>query len=338
MNRPHTPMNRASHLIKTLVPVVLLVLLFALGFAVAACGSSQSTADNTGTQAGQAAGEEVGVATTSESTASVDRAARDAFLQEFFTEDDYTSTAGSGGEESEEIILVTYQVDGGQISSPVEESVAGDLVDLQEDTQTQQEIWEYFVRFMPADERKLISEFVIFTDGAENVLAAADQVSESPEGWSLEIDIVDVADKAELTYNLLHEYAHVLTLNGTQFGTGGDDSSTYQSEDERTAADSYLNLFYQRFWTDIYSEWELAYDEDYLDEFYDEHSDQFLTDYAATEPEEDIAESWLYFIVSERSSGESVADQKMDFFYGFPEMVSVREEIRDNLYQYLLGD
>jgi hypothetical protein len=191
---------------------------------------------------------------------------------------------------------------------------------------------------MPADERELITEFIIFTDGADNVLAATDQISEAPEAWSLEIDIADVADKAELTYNLLHEYAHVLTLNDSQFVIGLGREDTYQSEDAWTTSDSYLNLFYQQFWTDIYTEWELAYDEDYLDEFYEEHSDEFLTDYAATEPEEDIAESWLYFIISERPSGGSVAEQKIDFFYRFPDMVSLREEIRDNLYLYLTSE
>jgi hypothetical protein len=332
MNRPPTAENRAARLVGTILSLLLIV--FAL--AVAACASAPSKAGDGGTQAGESGGNDVYGSTTEAPAAPVDRAARDAFLKEFFTEDDYSSDEGSGDEEPAEIILVTYQVDGDEISGPVEESVDSAFIDLQDDIQTQEDIWDFFVSFMPAERRKLISEYVIFTDGADNVLAATDQVSETPEAWSLEIDIADVADKAELTYNLLHEYAHVLTLNNSQFGAGAKGNSTYQSEEESTAADSYLNLFYQRFWTDISADWELAYDEDYLDEFYEEHADEFLTDYAATEPEEDIAESWLYFIISEQPSGDSIAEQKVDFFYDFPEMVSLRQAILDNLYLYLI--
>lgn len=270
----------------------------------------------------------------------VDRAARDAFLREFFTEEEYWAGDDYEGGEDEEIILVTYEVNGDEISSPVEEPASGDLAGLQDDVQTQEEIWTYFVSFMPADERELIAEFIIFTDGSGNVLAATDQLSEAPDAWSLEVDIADAQDQVELTYTLLHEYAHVLTLNNTQFATGAGDGGageTYASEDEPMAGNSYLNLFYQEFWTDIYTEWELAYDEDYLDEFYEDHFDQFVTDYAATEPEEDIAESWLYFIVEDRPEGYSVAEEKILFFYDFPAMVALREEIRDNLYLYLTG-
>ena len=335
MGRPRAADGNASSLIRSLLPAVLI----ALFLAVAACASatSSSTPGTAGTQAGDAAGEDTDGEVTDEPTTPVDRAARDAFLEEFFTEDEFSADEASGDGEEEEIILVTYQVQGDLIANPVEEPVAGDLVDLREDTLTQEEIWEFFVGFMPQSQRELIAEFVIFTDGTDNVVAAADLVSEAPEGWSIEIDIADASDRAELTYNLLHEYAHVLTLNGTQFAPDGGGDATYQSEEEWTTGDSYLNLFYQQFWADIYSEWELAYDEDYLDEFYEEHTDEFLTDYAATEPEEDIAESWLYFVISERPEEGSIAQQKIDFFYDFPELVSLREQIRDNLYLYLIN-
>ena len=338
MNRSRSPRDSVCGL--GILPALALILI-ALLVAVSACTSlpdtstSTSTSGDGGPSAGEG-GQEATEGATSDTATTVDRAARDAFLEEFFTEGDYSDEEGWGDGEDEEIILVTYQVSGDEISGPVEEPVSGDLADLQEDVQTQEEIWDYFVSFIPADERDLIAEFIIFTDGSGNVLAATDQLSEAPDAWSLEVDIADAQYKAELTYTLLHEYAHVLTLNNTQFRADGADGETYESEDEPLAGDSYLNLFYQEFWTDIYTEWELAYDEDYLDDFYEEHSDEFLTDYAATEPEEDIAESWLYFIIERQPEGDSIAEEKILFFYDFPAMVALREEIRDNLYLYLV--
>jgi hypothetical protein len=126
MTRPHNAKNSASLLVKTLLPVALIALLLL----VAACSSptpnSPSTPDNVGTQTG---GEDADGATTDGPTVTVDREARDAFLDEFFTEDEYSSEESAGDEEDEEIPLVTYQVDGDEISDPVEESVASDLVD-----------------------------------------------------------------------------------------------------------------------------------------------------------------------------------------------------------------
>lgn len=274
----------------------------------------------------------------------VDAAACNAFLGTYFVEEeayggdeawDDEGYDETDSEEDNEIVLVTYQVDGDQITAPVKASVSGDLLALQKDTQTQREIWDYFVHFMPAEQRKLIGEFIIFTDGVDNVLAAVDQISVTPEVWTLEIDIADTGNQVDLTYSLLHEYGHILTLNNTQF-TDETRCSTYASDEICSTEESYLNQFYQQFWTDIYDEWEVAYDEDTLDAFYDAYADQFVNDYAATHPDEDIVESWQYFVTFDRPTGDSIADQKVLFFYDFPELVSLRDEIRNNLCAYLI--
>ena len=53
-----------------------------------------------------------------------------------------------------------------------------------------------------------------------------------------------------------------------------------------------------------------------------------MTDYAATDPSEDIAESFTYFVLWPRQGGGSVWEQKLDFFYGYPELVELRAGIR----------
>ena len=64
-----------------------------------------------------------------------------------------------------------------------------------------------------------------------------------------------------------------------------------------------------------------------LDDFYYNYEDRFLTDYAATNPEEDIAEAFTFFILSPRPSGDIVAEQKILFFYDYPELVKLRDGI-----------
>lgn len=74
-----------------------------------------------------------------------------------------------------------------------------------------------------------------------------------------------------------------------------------------------------------------------LDEFYANHRAQFVSPYAATNPREDIAESWTEFILRPKPSGTSIADQKVLFFYEFQELVQTREEIIQGVCQYAVG-
>ena len=65
--------------------------------------------------------------------------------------------------------------------------------------------------------------------------------------------------------------------------------------------------------------------------FYRKYSDQFLTEYAATSPEEDIAESWAFFILSPKPEQNSIANEKILFFYEYSELVQLRQEILTRL-------
>jgi hypothetical protein len=106
--------------------------------------------------------------------------------------------------------------------------------------------------------------------------------------------------------------------------------------------DSYINVFFNRFWIDLYDEWldidAIVDDDEYyaaLDDLYCAHQDWFVTDYAVTDPGEDIAESFLYFILSAKPDGETIAEAKILFFYEFPELIELRAEIVARLYAYL---
>ena len=46
---------------------------------------------------------------------------------------------------------------------------------------------------------------------------------------------------------------------------------------------------------------------------------------------EDIAETWAFYVLSARPPGISVEDQKIQFFYRYPELVALRAQILNNL-------
>ncbi|MFZ5910390.1 MAG: hypothetical protein ACOYYU_10275 [Chloroflexota bacterium] len=269
---------------------------------------------------------------------------------EFYEDDSGEEEA----EEPEEQYLVTYLVTGDEISDPYFEDIPQEWVVYQEDEATHREIWGFFTNLIPLEERAALAEFSIVTDGQDNLLAAVAQTYNDPERWALEVDILDTDDKRNLAYTLIHEYAHLLTLGPSQvtpslaiFDNPDDEDIYYQEAsacpqyfpgEGCAQPDAYLNDFFDRFWVDIYAEWQdvnLIEDDDAyyeaLDEFYYKYEDHFVTDYAATNPEEDIAEAFAFFVLSPRPAGNTIAEEKMLFFYEYPELARVREQIVANI-------
>jgi hypothetical protein len=253
-------------------------------------------------------------------------------------------------EEPEQIYLVTYSVSADRISAPFYEEVPADLAGLQEDITSHKEIWNDFITLIPVMERSSLAEYSIVTDGEGNILAAVAQTADDPAQWGLEVDIRDVDDKLNLTYTLIHEYGHLLTLGPEQvtpsqavFNNPEDDAiyfkevnacPDYFPGEGCSRPDSYINAFFEAFWSDIHAEWQeinLIEEQDAyyeaLDEFYLKYEDRFVTDYAVTNPEEDIAETFAFFVLSPRPNGDSITEQKILFFYRYTELIRLRDEI-----------
>lgn len=250
--------------------------------------------------------------------------------------------------------LVVYEVVGDQIANPVFGSVPPDLVDEQEDFESHNKAWQLFAALLPSQDRGLVREFNVFTDGPEETLAAVDLTAPDSSFWKLEVDIADLDDRDELAFTLIHEYGHLLTLNFTQIELDEEvikDPDNLELQEKSTAScpgyytglgcslpESYIQEFHTRFWTDIEAEWAVVdamqYEEDAsleyynaLYDFYQEHRDQFVSDYSVTHPTEDIAESFTHFIFSPKPHGDSIREQKVRFFYEYPELVRLREDI-----------
>ncbi len=250
-------------------------------------------------------------------------------------------------------ILAEYPVNGDLLGEPHYPPVASEQQDLQHDQAAQTEAWGYFTGMIPAEQRSMVSEFVIFTDGPGNILASVQQSNDAADQWTVEVDAADLTDRQALMFTLVHEFAHLLTLNPAQVPPDlqiydqPDNRSLYEYKSEScptyfpgegcSAADSYINQFYERFWTYIREEWQPVDDLSNSDDiegyyealyaFYEAHQDQFVDDYAATNPSEDIAESFSYFVFGPRPQADRISNEKILFFYEFPELVQLRAQI-----------
>lgn len=268
--------------------------------------------------------------------------------------DVYNFSGVTNFEEPAFYYLASYDVEESTITDPILKTVPKDLQDEQHDTVLQQEAWSIFTTLIPVQNRQMVSQFNVFTDGYSNTLAAVDQTENDLSQWMLEVDVADLEDKDALIYTMVHEYAHLLTLNSSQVTPDADtykDPLNPELQKEKAAAcstyfvgtgcthpDSYMNAFYNRFWADISDEWQqvdaLQYGAEDLVPYYNglyafylKHKDRFVDDYAVTHPAEDIAESFTYFVFNPKPVGNSIRDQKLAFFYEYPELVQLREDI-----------
>lgn len=263
-----------------------------------------------------------------------------------------------GWEELSEVTLMTYQVDGDRIFDAQPADDNQDHTAMRDDQAMHQKLWDYFASLIPLSERRMIARYVVFTDGPEETLAMVEPDPEDPTRWTLAIDPADAGDREELIYTLIHEFGHLLTLDERQvppdlaLAQNPENEDLYQQVAEAcpfyfpgegcSTAESYINAFFERFWIDRYDEWlEIDAEEDedrrlaLLEQFYQDYENEFVTDYAATNPDEDIAEAWTQFVLQPKPAGDTIAEQKLLFFYDYPELVKLRAEIAARVYSQL---
>ncbi|MCX6055448.1 MAG: hypothetical protein NTZ74_11160 [Chloroflexi bacterium] len=261
--------------------------------------------------------------------------------------------------DAEGLPLVTYQVDGEKLTQPeLNQDIPEWLIPYQEDIDFHTRLWGLFYSILPEQEKDVVTQFAVMTDGVDEILASAYQSDNAIDEWVLEVDILDTSNLSNLVLTIIHELGHLVTSNPTQVVLSeaifNDPENDTIYEDEMNACDSffpgegcslpdsYINLFYERFWMDINDEWtqvnEIEDQEELdqaLNDLYQKYSDQFVSDYAITNPSEDIAESFTQFIGAPKPEGNTIAEEKILFFYEFPELVDLRAEISSSFCDYV---
>src|ERR1051325_11553663 len=126
--------------------------------------------------------------------------------------------------------MVTYTLKDDKLANRDEIYIPKDFqTDL--DTRSDHEkIWDYFVALIPAPERNFVTEFSAISDGPSNILAAVSRTEANPIKWGLRVDVVDAKDPLQLTYTLVHEFGHLLTLKSSQVAF---DKSVYYNPDNK---------------------------------------------------------------------------------------------------------
>ncbi len=239
--------------------------------------------------------------------------------------------------------LGKWSVQGNQLKVIAKQPVENNTLYVQ----NMADYWKQIYEVLPKKGMdKYVTELELITDGPSETLAGVKPTDESNQTWNFGIDPADlpkgkITENQDFMHTLIHEFGHVLTLNNTQIEPS---EAEYQVGEDRYLTmeglafkKSYINQFVQEFWykEDRIESWDeiqsIRSERKKIDRitlFYLNHKDAFFTAYAAESPEEDIAESWTYFILKERPQNDHTElNKKLLFFYQYEELVAMRSEI-----------
>ncbi|MFN8410878.1 MAG: hypothetical protein U0Z26_00680 [Anaerolineales bacterium] len=266
----------------------------------------------------------------------------------------YEPLSGLYAGDNIDLNLVYYDVENGQLGEAQTLYVPKDFKAFQEDTVAHQNIWTYASGLLPPDKLDWLTGFEIFSSSTyAGWVSPSGQDETDRSHWILGIDYAYAQNPVDLTYTLVHEYGHLITLNTDQIPASDYYYGWQQNPgicpqflapDGCSTPNSYINLFYQSFWKDIFNQWlEEVYkphtdtpDEFYalVTNFYNKHPDEFVRDYAAKNINEDLAESFMHFVLEPKPTGNGVIKQKIKFFYQFPELVEIRQTMIQSICSY----
>lgn len=191
-------------------------------------------------------------------------------------------------------------------------------------------VWDMFVRIVtPEVAGSVIRDFRVGDSESSDTLAYVLQ-TDDPEQWTLVVNLAYASDEDLLLSTLIHEYAHILSLSPGQTDPEAWSCDTLQLDEGCAEPDSALWAFDQEFWAQYGSDAPdpANADADLAYEFYLDHEDDFVSDYAATNVVEDFAESFMTFVLEPEPDSDTMIAQKLLFFWDRPEYVEIRDHVR----------
>ncbi len=214
-------------------------------------------------------------------------------------------------------------------------------------------IWNIFASFAGKDFiKKNVLAYITFRDPDDGTLGVVWRADTREPSWFLGLN-VNAADfgnqkwERDMVITLLHEYGHLLTMNKSQIKYIKKKEYTCATGMSKTKFGCALKKSYMSaYMTDFWSTEDIAHAASVrslsgkkaraaVKKYFKAHPDDFVSQYAANGPEEDVAESFTDFILQAKPLTEiKEKDRKMLFFYRYPELVTLRTTMRSKIAPY----
>lgn len=228
-------------------------------------------------------------------------------------------------EESSPSRTETKPLAGDDIESDADYSVAADeTITLQtgQEASEHKEVWSQIKAISPDSlSANYIETFRVFSSPEDDTIAYVEDSDDNGKFViAVNLSAHNESSKQEQILTFVHELAHIVTLNKAQIAAG---SCEYETDEGCFGNESLLAGFVEKFW----SAEDVEKSKDQAD-LYSGNESKFVTEYAATNPEEDIAESFAYYTVKSSYVGDGLASQKQAYFDSFEEAKNIKKQMR----------
>jgi len=221
--------------------------------------------------------------------------------------------------------LSRYTVNGSTETFDRDYEVDANIVSYREDKGLHERMFNRFTGLIPDSRRNFVKRYTPFHGGNEIAGYVYPLPNTQRSEWNFGLDVLTMeleetnlanagpGDNVSIpaSATVLHEYGHLLSLFQDQLDLNNSNCTNFDSIFGCMKDGTKLQRFFEMFW-----------EVDYAD---------FL------QPEEDFAESFYIFFFRQLPTGSTVEDQKVLFFYSFPDLVLLRTNVRDYLRNQVLG-
>lgn len=190
---------------------------------------------------------------------------------------------------------------------------------------THQQLWDLFVETVGKEAADTyIDEFRVFHDDESDLGAFVETKTtiNDKKRWILAINSFDYDMADSVNHHLyqellVHEFAHILMFEFPDLAS--DFKEEFWNRTDLRHASRVANADRE----DV---------EALLENYYQSNKDEYVSDYATYSPDEDLAETFAEFVMSEKPHhAETEVEDKIVYLYMYPELVDYRETIRSNL-------
>ena len=145
--------------------------------------------------------------------------------------------------------ITLYKVQGETIVKVTDYNVSGQDLTYQQDSDKHQEIWSLIKKVVPPNYRTKMSEFLIYNGETSGSAGFVVQTQQDLSKWKMGIAINYANDQQELTYTVIHEFGHILTLNNDQVDASVTENAcqNYFVGEGCAKSDAYINKLQTQF-------------------------------------------------------------------------------------------
>jgi hypothetical protein len=155
-----------------------------------------------------------------------------------------------------------------------------------------------------------LQQITFFNDPNDDVSASVAQNEDNPIKWNLEINMAFSDDENEMIMTLVHEYAHIFSLNTKQVdGTVSGSCPALQIAEGCAKPTGLINSFQTEFWQGLGA----SPENEEFGAFYQGRESDFVSEYAGTNVIEDFAETFSYATLKDTSQYRDGAASKISW-------------------------